>query len=218
MTNTLEQQLAAVIGEYENACGRSKHSDASDILSNIDVRDLQTRCLAAIERVSGRRSVYFERADAIDRISDHQWNHLAAQIGIAKSLLSDLRNEYLKTLEELIHGEMFSDFLEMAVHLVESGYKDAAAVIAGTTLEAHLRGLCTKHGVMTDTAGVPRRADGLNTDLVRMAAYSKLDQKNITAWLGLRNNAAHGNYSAYDKNQVVLLISSIRDFITRNPA
>jgi hypothetical protein len=64
----------------------------------------------------------------------------------------------------------------------------------------------------------PKKADTMNAELTKAMAYTKLDQKNVTAWLGLRNDAAHGNYNAYDKNQVVLLISSIRDFISRNPA
>ena len=58
----------------------------------------------------------------------------------------------------------------------------------------------------------------LNAELIKSNAYSKLDQKNVTAWLGLRNSAAHGCYTDYDKQQVSLLISSIRDFLTRNPA
>jgi hypothetical protein len=46
----------------------------------------------------------------------------------------------------------------------------------------------------------------------------KMDQKNVTAWLDLRNKAAHGHYEQYQKEQVALLISGVRDFITRNPA
>jgi hypothetical protein len=96
--------------------------------------------------------------------------------------------------------------------------KNAAAVIAGSTLEVHIKQLCAKHSVSTQSNGKPKKADTLNADLVKASAYSKLDQKNVTAWLGLRNDAAHGNYKEYDKQQVKLLINSIRDFITRNPA
>ena len=34
---------------------------------------------------------------------------------------------------------IFGDHIEMAAHLLAEGYKDAAAVIAGGVLEAHLR-------------------------------------------------------------------------------
>jgi hypothetical protein len=218
MPDILEQQLAKVVAEYETARVQSKHDDASDVLTNIQVRDLQTRCLAAIERIAGRRSVYFERATAVEKERTHAWDYLAAQIGIAKSLLSDLRDGYLRSLEELVHADVFSDFLEMADHLTKSGYKDAAAVIAGSTLEQHLRALCAKHCVAADTGGHPKKADAMNADLAKAGAYSKLDQKNVTAWLGLRNDAAHGNYGAYDGAQVAILVSSIREFLSRTPA
>ena len=218
MADTFEKQLEAVITEYESALARSRYDDASDVISNVDVRNLQTRCMAAIERASGRQSVYYERTSVLLETSDHAWGHLAAQVGVAKALLSDVKDGYLKSFEEVIHGDVFGDFLEMADHLVSVGYKDAAAVIAGSTLEAHLRLLAAKHGITTTAGGRPKKADTMNAYLVKAHVYAKLDQKNVTAWLGLRNDAAHGNYVAYDKNQVALLISSIRDFISRNPA
>ena len=48
--------------------------------------------------------------------------------------------------------------------------------------------------------------------------YEKLDQKNVTAWLDLRNKAAHGEYEKYGGPQVGLMIAGIRDFLTRHPA
>ena len=173
--------------------------------------------MAAIERIAGRTSAYYERAVTILE-STNAWSGLAGRVGVAKSLLSDIKNDYLKSLEEIIHGDVFGDYLEMADHLASSGYKDAAAVIAGSTLEAHLRLMCVKYGAATAAGGNPKKADAINADLAKAGAYTKLDQKKVTAWLGLRNDAAHGNYSAYDKNQVILLISSGRDFISRNPA
>jgi len=213
------QQLNHIVAEYEDLRSLSRYDDASDVLSNIQVRDIQTRCLAAIERGAGRQSIYFQRATSIDQQRNSSiWEHLAEQIGIAKSLLSDIQNGYIKSLEELIHADMFADFLEMASYLVNSGYKDPAAVITGATLESHLRSLCAKHGLPTDNNGSPKKADALNADLAKFKSYSKIDQKSVTAWLGIRNDAAHGNYTAYNQDQVVLLISGVRDFIARNPA
>ena len=102
---------------------------------------------------------------------------------------------------------------------MDSGYKDAAAVIAGSALEARLRQLAKKLGVSTDhitpQGSAPKKADGLNADLPRATAYSVLDQKNVTAWRDLRNKAAHGEYGEYTKEQVGLMIGSAQDFITR---
>lgn len=110
----------------------------------------------------------------------------------------------------------------MADHLLDEGYKDAAAVIAGGTLEAHLRQLCVKTGIPTEVktaSGLqPKKADQMNSDLTRTGTLSKLDQKNATAWLDLRNKAAHGRYTDYTNEQVALFTAGLRDFLTRNPS
>jgi hypothetical protein len=144
-------------------------------------------------------------------------------MGVVLALRDDIKQGYIQTLAELVHGEIFADFLEMAQHLVDSNYKDAAAVICGSTLESHIRKLCLKNGIALEEVGKdgglkPKKADLLNAELAKAQAYSLIDQKSITAWLDLRNKAAHGNYGQYSADQVVLFISGVRDFIARNPA
>jgi len=127
------------------------------------------------------------------------------------------------SLIELAHADVFADFLDMAQHLLDANYKDASAVIAGSSLEAHLRALCTKNSIdleATKTGGekTAKKADTLNSDLAASGVYDKLEQKTVTAWLDLRNKAAHGKYDAYDAAQVSLLVAGVREFIRRNPA
>lgn len=99
------------------------------------------------------------------------------------------------------------------------GYKDAAAVITGSVLEEHLRKLADKFAVPVMTAsGKHVKADTLNADLVKAKAYNKLEQKDVTAWLGLRNDAAHGHYDNYSHEQVVLMLGGIRGYMIRHAA
>jgi hypothetical protein len=210
-------QLDEVINEYENACKRSRYDDVS-VFNLTYVQELETRCLSAIQRASGDSSIYMEQVRSIMAQKRDSWEYLAQVIGVAKSLKYNLYKGYLKSFEELIHGDVFTDYLEMAEHLCTTGYKDAAAVIAGSTLEAHLKKLCAKFSVSTTSDSKAKKADTLNSELVKAGAYTKLDQKNVTSWLDLRNNAAHGNYNNYNKDQVALLISSVRDFIVRHAA
>ena len=110
----------------------------------------------------------------------------------------------------------------MAEYLSEEGYKDPAAVMVGSVLEEHLRQLCQKHGIATTTTkqGSPlsRKADALNADLGNNSVYNKLDQKNVTAWLDLRNKAAHGKYQEYTREQVSLMLPKRLGFYgSRNP-
>ena len=63
-----------------------------------------------------------------------------------KSLRADYEKGYLKTTTEIIHGDVFADFLESAKYLLDRSYKDAAEVIAGGVLEDQLRKLSIKNG------------------------------------------------------------------------
>jgi hypothetical protein len=58
----------------------------------------------------------------------------------------------------------------------------------------------------------------MNAELARRGAFEKLDQKAVTAWCDLRNNAAHGHYANYTAPQVDLMIAGVRDFVRRTPA
>src|SRR3954471_17296758 len=95
-----------------------------------------------------------------------------------RGILSALRADYdagrLQSFEELIHADLFSDFLEMAEYFLDEGYKDPAAVIAGSVLEEHLRKLCGKHGIIIPPKP---KLDTMNADLAKAAAYNKNDQK-----------------------------------------
>jgi len=140
-------------------------------------------------------------------------------LGILQAVLDEIENGWFLTVRRIVSAEIFSDFVEMASHLLENNYKDAAAVMLGSTLEEHLRQLARDNGIDVEFEKsdkiVPKKADVLNADLAKADVYSKLDQKNVTAWLDLRNKAAHGQYSEYSKEQVDLFCLSLTDFMAR---
>jgi len=210
------KQLDELLAEYKEFKKNFKDVDSSVVYSFI------TRSRSAVNRIAGQESVYmaqFKDIIAKKWNMDSKANYLA---GVVEALRKDVASGYLQSHTELIHGELFSDFIEMSQHLLDEGYKDASAVIAGSSLEAHLRQLCIKNGIDTESKtskGIkPKKADLLNSELTKADVYSKLDQKNVTAWLDLRNKAAHGKYDEYEKAQIAILVTSIRDFLTRNPA
>ena len=144
---------------------------------------------------------------------------IEAASGVLQALRREYQSGYLESVVELIHADVFADFLDMAHYLLEQGYKDPAAVVAGSVLEAHLRKLCDKHHIPALKAdGTSLATETLNADLRAAGAYNLLDQKNVTAWLDLRNTAAHGKYTEYAKEQVALMLDGVRNFISRIPA
>ena len=141
--------------------------------------------------------------------------------GLLKALKQEIDGGWLVTVKGLVSAEIFTDFLEMAGHLLEENYKDPAAVMIGSVLEEHLRQLCKNNGIditIPDTRtgkDVPKKADRMNTDLYTAGVYNKLYQKTILSWLDLRNQAAHGHYTEYDIKQVRLMESGVVDFIAK---
>jgi len=216
-TKKLIEQLEILLNQHDVLRNIAELSDLCDL--PIDERqNLVTRSLAAINRIAGPNSIYSHEVGRILESNPRLHSHTHYILGIVAALRDDLRDGYVNTLVELVHADIFADFLDMAYHLQEAGFKDAAAVITGSTLESHIKKICSKYSIDVENDGKPIKTEKLNADLVKSEAYGKLDQKNITAWLDLRNKAAHGKYSEYTSDQVELLISGVRDFIGRVPA
>lgn len=212
------EQLDACIDEFNRASNASPHDDLSGGLDKVELHAMVARCDAALQRLTPPGSAYRERARAIPE-TGNVGVKLIAYAGIVRALRADYGAGYMRSVTELIHAEVFADFVEMADELHRSGYKDAAAVIAGSTLEEHLRKLAVAAGVAVEKQdGTAKKADTLNADLKKANVYTGLEQKSVTAWLDLRNKAAHGRYDEYDAGQVAGLIRDIRGFMIRHAA
>lgn len=211
------KQLENILIEFDKIWSKTQYSDLSDI-SLQEVISILTRSKAAIVRIVGEKSEYYKDVDAAIKLPTKLGLKLKRIIGVVQALKSDLENDYLKSLSEIIQSEVFSDYLDMAEHLLNEGYKDPAAVLVGSTLEVHLRELCVSNSIdieIPNSKGkpTPKKADVMNADLAKASVFSSSYQKQITAWLGLRNSAAHGKYSEYTKEEISLMLQGVRQFI-----
>lgn len=210
-----------VLAKARSLISSAKYDDLSDLGENWKTDEIATLMISTIDACAPLGSIYSQRTKSLhgNFSSRNTYEALRPLFGTLTSLQHEYEQGYMRTIEELIHADLFSDFLEMAGHLLEQGYKDAAAVIIGSVLEEHLRKLADKSNISRlQPSGSPKKADTMNADLASANAYSKLDQKSVTAWLDLRNKAAHGNYDQYQREQVTLLLDCVRDFLSRCPA
>jgi hypothetical protein len=214
---TALREIDGALGEVQQAKARSRHDDCSDLK---DLPRLASRIISTIERFAPPGS---HQARQCAKFTAEYWaapHVIVSDLShVLQALRDDVACDRLTSVIELVHADVFSDFLDMAKHLLDQGFKDPAAVIAGSSLEAHLRAMCARHGIDTNLAGKAKRAELLNQELDKAGVYnSKGDQKSVTAWLDLRNDAAHGHYGNYLPPQVNLLIAGVRDFMVRYPA
>jgi hypothetical protein len=162
-------------------------------------------------------------SDFLQLTAEAQFDQYQQAGAVVRTVREELEAGWLSTTRGLVAGSVFADFLEMADHLQREGYKDAAAVIAGSSLEAHLRRLCVAKAIPVErrnTKGdlVPKKAEALNAELAGINVYHQAEQKQVTAWLGIRNDAAHGAYDKVIPDVVGIMIHGIRMFIGRYAA
>ena len=177
--------------------------------------------VSTIDRFTRPGSTYREKLGQLreQEKTSYAGYTIPSLVGLLRSLRFEIEAGYLDRISGLIRAETFTDFLSMAEHLLEEGYKDPAAVLSGSILEQHLRALCDVFNIEpTLPDGRWKKADALNAELAKGDFYTKLTQKNVTSWLGLRNEAAHGNYNRYDLANVRLMLEGIKLFMMRNPA
>jgi hypothetical protein len=191
---------------------------------NADVyQEFVALSLACIERLVGRDNAYWDRAQ--NNITGVKNTLVSANglYGVICALKNDIKAGYIATLRELVHADVFADLLETSEYFLEEGHKDPAAVMIGGVLEEHLRQLCQKNSIiLTFVNGrgetKQKMGDQLNSELAQIGVYGKLEQKQVTAWLDLRNKAAHGRYNEFSAEQVRLFLMGLRDFIQKYPA
>ncbi|MFT3902903.1 MAG: hypothetical protein QM727_06995 [Niabella sp.] len=188
-------------------------------VSNESFKVFETSSLSFILATYGEKHPYYTRFK--ESVTQAKPDDVKAGKGILTSIKTEIEKGWLSTIKGLISAEIFSDFLEMAEHLLTEKYEHPAAVMIGSVLEEHLRQLCDKSDdidiiEIKNGKTLPKKADLLNADLAKHGIYNKLDQKNITAWLDLRNKAAHGKYAEYNIKQVEFMLQGVREFMTRN--
>lgn len=188
-----------------------------EYLSTEVFSEFRTASLSFLRNVFGEGHPFYK--DFHNKVKDCDPYMAEIGRGILNAAKKEIDGGWLVTVKGLVSAEIFSDFLEMVEHLLQEGYKDPAAVMAGSVLEEHLRQLCNREGVpfedeKSDKVS-PKKADRLNNDLASAGVYNKLDQKSVTSWLDLRNKAAHGKYTEYTKEQVELMYQGVANFISR---
>ncbi len=140
-----------------------------------------------------------------------------SKVGVIDAALSLLRAGRMGSLVDTIRADTEGELLDQADALLK-GYPIAATVIAGGALETHLRYLVTKNALSISGAGSIDKYEGAIAQ-ARNAGneiYSATLSKQVKAWGGLRNDAAHrpGEFKATEED-VRRMIDGVRDFIDR---
>lgn len=214
----LLNRVDILIAKGRTALSTKKYSELSkDYVETGQFAGFRSSGLSFISGLFGENHSYYKEFNR--QVNNSYDYNIDSGINILLSIRYEIEHDWLISLKHLVTAEVFSDFLEMSKYLLDEKYKDPAAVMIGSVLEEHLRQLCTTHSLDTflikGTEPIPKKADLLNSDLTKVGVYGVLEQKNVTAWLDLRNRAAHGKYTEYTIEQVQLMYQGVLDFVSR---
>lgn len=148
-------------------------------------------------------------------IENGSWDNLYEKTlklkAIVEAAQEDYNGGYLAEAREIVRAELCDSELDQAKELLTNGFKVPAAVMTGVVLEIKLKEMCVRLGKPTG------KLNKMNEDLHKLNAYSLLVQKQITAMAQIRNDAAHGNMSAFTEADVDAMISDVRRFLIQHP-
>jgi hypothetical protein len=204
----LVEQATDIESKATGQEGSARYVDDNELLNwKVKVRHL-------LITVCGKDSQHMEMFLKSEQAPHFYTNH-AIFLRFKAVLLAakeDYEGGYLMKIRDLIQADVFDNELEQAEELFNAGYLPAAAVVAGVVLETTLRQMCVDHGI-----GIGK-LDKMNADLAKAGVYNRLVQKQMTALADIRNSAAHGDASAFTKDDVSNMIREVRRFITsRSP-
>lgn len=146
-----------------------------------------------------------------ERVVKTEEEHVKSGVGILTALREDLDRGYLAGLRQLIASEVFTDFLEIADHLLEAGYFHAAASVCGAVLEDALRRELVSRGFKPG-----RNLESLNQTCLDNSLYSPLAFKQVKVWIDVRNAADHGEFEKVDRHLVESMLRDLPAFFRRD--
>jgi len=207
---TKAQTVAATQRDNTPSYARST-SNASYPVDSALFHEWKNNAQNFILMVCGQDSPYYRNfTKEVENALVYQLNQ---GIGILKALKEDLELGYLTRVKDLVSAEIFTDFIEMAQHLLDNNYKDPAASLIGAVLENGLRQMAQKHTIDIKSGD---DIGSLNTKLADKEVYNRLMQKQIQAWKGIRDSADHGKFGDYKTGQVKAMLEGVQRFLTEN--
>lgn len=169
-----------------------------------------SQSVQALTSLLGETSNYTQAF--VKQVSEHAWLvELETGMGILKAVREDAVNGHLfATTAGLISGEIFSDFLEMAEHLLDNGYWQPAASLIGAVLEDSMRRIAPGKQVAIKSGD---DISTLNQKLAQAGVYTQIVRKQIQVWNDVRNSADHAKWDEFTEEEVQNMRRGVSGFL-----
>lgn len=188
----------------------------SDVPEN-EHRAFVTSALAAIERIAGKNSQYFERApkpESDDLLSVASSNSVIPGLqGALTSLRDAVEAGLLESIESRLRASIHDDMLEQGADLLDSDYHVATMVLIGGVIENHLKQLCENRNLSWSGQGSISKYN----NLLKEDVYKQTIWRRVQAVGDVRNDAAHGDVEKVDQADAKDSLNFVRRVIADYP-
>jgi hypothetical protein len=214
MVNDVERirtRLADLIAQGESIVAtRTQEQKTYGLVDSYEFTQWHLSCMSFLKQVFEADSL--QLAHFSGDVATWRDHHVKLGVAVLKSALEELQVGPLGKMEDLVSGEIFTDFLEMASYLHEQGYKDPAASLAGAVLEDGLKRLAKKNDIR-----VSNRDDisSVNSKLAAKPVYNRIVQREVEIWTAVRNHADHHQFDQYSEQQVKAMLDGVQAFLAR---
>jgi len=172
----------------------------------------QAELLNLIQAYAGKGNSFYEATEKVKItaiLSDDYLNSIITSF--IRSVEQDVISKV--SFERKIKIEVVNDYLTQAEELIEQEdfHPAVSAVLIGASLEEFLRNWVIEQNLdYGQKASIDSYAKALRSkDLI-----TKQDYKEITAWGGHRNNAAHGKWELVaDREKISMMLAGVNIFI-----
>ena len=212
LKDKLEDHFQKLIKEGENIlnkCGYTGSEFIHSFPSGLEYNKWYSSAKNIIEKACGTQGIHYKQIEDIYTRNKGNPYFMPDCLGVLESAYDDFNSGLLEDTKAMITAEVFTDFIEQAEYLLSEGYKMPAAVLMRGVLEDSLRTLCKKAQIVLSEKS---KLDRMNTELVKAEIYNKNVQKQVTAWAGIGNSAAHIKIDVFSETDVKNMISGIISF------
>lgn len=144
--NDLVRRLDELIANGEDALRHLDDSGGSmQAVKPTRYSEFKSASVSFLDRTFGPLSAYSSQFR--QEVSTPALYCMHRGLGVLRGARGELAGGWITSTRGLLSAEVFADFLDMAEHLLDNGYKDPAAVIIGGTLEEHLRQLAAANDI-----------------------------------------------------------------------
>jgi hypothetical protein len=170
-------------------------------------REWSTNVLNLLQRTFGESSIHFKHfSERYEKFTEWE-SHFIDCLSLFKAAREDYEGGYLFNVRALAKAEVLSDAIGQARELLQAGYKDPACILARVALEATLKDLVDRHGL------IQGKLDRMNADLSKAGVYNMAKHKQITAWAEIGNKAAHGDWTQYTEPDAIAMVQGVEGLV-----